>query len=29
MVTIKEAEMQKGIKRQNIRYYEKIGLVEE
>lgn len=28
MVTIKEAEMQTGITRQNIRYYEKIGLLQ-
>ena len=28
MVTIKEAEMQTGITKQNIRYYEKIGLLQ-
>ena len=26
MATIKEAEMQTGITKQNIRYYEKIGI---
>lgn len=28
MATIKEAEMQTGITKQNIRYYEKIGLLQ-
>ena len=27
MVTIKEAELLTGITRQNIRYYEKMGLI--